>query len=985
MAHCDNEPFITVRPELRERLTSVYTIHNGRRKGRFDHGNHLDFLTKFIYPIYFSDRSLHPQIFMITPLLNAANYDFNPYAVPTFLTAAAILLLGTWAVLREERSRVSLLFFVVSLTTGIWLFSISWMYCATDPTTARWWAKLTYLGVAFIPAAVYHFTVAVLRLDERCKPWIPVNWALSTIFLLVILTTDAFVDRMYHYWWGYYPHYGWFAIPFLGFFFTLMAISLRHYWIEYRKATIGTHKRRIKAFMLAFVVAYLGSWDYLAGYGIAAYPFGYLPIFGYLVMSARASWRYRLVDIRSAFTAHQILNTMHGAVIVIDLHGRIGAINPPACTMLGYHEAELLGRPLSDFLPLPTKVATNPGEGIMDRTLRDYAMVWRTKDGRRLDVIVSASTIPDPDGFPLGTVYVAQDITTRKQAEEALQLLVDVTSTANESVEFHAMISRCLERICILKGWQVAQAWLVDESQQTLECLAEAYYADVNATEFRVASLGMRFEKGIGLPGQVWEHGTPTWIADIATADHFPRAPYALKAGLKAALAFPIMVDHEWFAVFEFFSTDFRDPDPYFLDAVQKLGTHLGLVFGRWRAQEALAEQAIRDTLTGLYNRRYFNHRIEAELVRADRNHYSLAFLLCDLDHFKKINDTRGHHVGDEILKTVAEQIQEATRGTDLVFRWGGDEIVVVLTDATREGIAITTERIRRVIRAISERERGAIDLSIGVAIYPEHGQSVDELIKLADRALYIAKRGGDKVHIGEEEYRLDADAVTVVFQPVMNIDTHQILGYEALSRDPRGKLTIQDLFARYQAVGQLHDLKRICFHSQLQASQSAGLQRVFINVDFDLLNHLDPVPKPPGTDVVLEISELEALHDIEHHLQVARKWRDQGFQFAIDDFGAGFISLPFIARLMPDYIKVDRSTILHAVSSRQFKEFAKDLVLALRNYAAAGIIAEGIETEEELQVVRELGISLVQGFLLETPHAIPGKDEGGHPGRLVV
>jgi EAL domain-containing protein (putative c-di-GMP-specific phosphodiesterase class I) len=145
----------------------------------------------------------------------------------------------------------------------------------------------------------------------------------------------------------------------------------------------------------------------------------------------------------------------------------------------------------------------------------------------------------------------------------------------------------------------------------------------------------------------------------------------------------------------------------------------------------------------------------------------------------------------------------------------------------------------------------------------------------------------------------------------------------------------------------------------------------VFINVDFKVLNQLECVPGPPGTEVILEISEAEALFDVENHLKITRKWRAQGFKFAIDDFGAGFISLPFIAQLIPDYIKMDRSTIVQAGSSHQFLKFLRDLILALRNYSKEGIIAEGIETEKELQVVRDLGIDPVQGFLFDKPHEL--------------
>jgi EAL domain-containing protein (putative c-di-GMP-specific phosphodiesterase class I) len=306
------------------------------------------------------------------------------------------------------------------------------------------------------------------------------------------------------------------------------------------------------------------------------------------------------------------------------------------------------------------------------------------------------------------------------------------------------------------------------------------------------------------------------------------------------------------------------------------------------------------------------------------------------------------------------------------VFRWGGDEMVIILSEVSREGILVVAERIRRGIREVSQQMGVDLDVSIGVALYPEHAEDVDKLIHLADRALYIAKKGGDKVHIGTEEYRLDEKTIKAVFQPIVDVrSNNEVIGYEALSRDPQGKLSILDLFKRYQAIGQLKELKCICFRTQLKTAREVGLRRVFINIDFDVLSELELVPKPRGIEVILEISELEALHDVGNHLKVAKKWRKAGYKIAFDDFGAGFISLPFIAQLVPEYIKVDRSTILQAVASEQFRTFSKDLVQAIRNYSSEGIIAEGVETEKELQVVKGLGIHLVQGFLFGKPEEI--------------
>jgi diguanylate cyclase (GGDEF)-like protein len=396
---------------------------------------------------------------------------------------------------------------------------------------------------------------------------------------------------------------------------------------------------------------------------------------------------------------------------------------------------------------------------------------------------------------------------------------------------------------------------------------------------------------------------------------------------------------------------------------------HTRVTFGRMR--RLFEKQAMRDALTGLLNRQYFADRLDEELARADRNGGVFAILLCDLDHFKEVNDGHGHHTGDDVLKEVSKSVLEATRGSDLVFRWGGDEILVVLSRTTRDGVLTAADRIRSGVKGVGERRQIALDVSVGAALYPEHAQTVDTLIRLADRALYIAKRGGDKVHIGEEEYRLDDHAVNVVFQAVVDRTTKEVLGHEALGRDPQGKLSIGDLFRRYQAVGQLNELKCLCFRLQLKAAAERRLKRVFINVDFAVLDQLQVMPKPDGTEVILEISEAEALRDVERHLQTTSAWRAQGYKFAIDDFGAGFISLPFIAQLIPDYIKMDRSTIVQARSSPQFLTFLRDLVLALRNYSKEGIIAEGIETQEELQVVRDLGIGPVQGFLLARPQEL--------------
>ncbi len=388
-------------------------------------------------------------------------------------------------------------------------------------------------------------------------------------------------------------------------------------------------------------------------------------------------------------------------------------------------------------------------------------------------------------------------------------------------------------------------------------------------------------------------------------------------------------------------------------------------------AEQALQDLSIRDPLTNLYNRRYFNKRIEEEISRATRQQSHFALLLCDLDNFKRVNDSVSHQFGDEVLTAAGQAIQDATRDIDFVFRWGGDEFVVILLVDDRQGIADAGERIRKQIIALGREKGFPLDLSIGVASFPEHGTDYNQLIRLADRALYIAKKKGDKIHIGEEDYELDDSVIRVVFQPIVDTVTGQAIGHEALSRSTTEGLGIQELFKKYHSIGKLLELKEICFRKQLEAAEAHGLGRVFINVDFKLLEFLGHPRKPADLEVILEISEKEPLIDIEHHLAVTHEWRAEGFRFAFDDFGVGFISLPFLADLEPEYIKLDRLTILQAVASEEFRDFLNHVVQALRHYAPQGIVAEGIESEEELAVAEQMGIHLVQGHLFGKPEPI--------------
>ena len=374
---------------------------------------------------------------MITELLTPANYTFSPYAIPTFVTAVALLLLGLTVLVRERISLVSVLFFLMTLTVSVWLFGFSWMYSTTNESVARWWAKAAYLGVPFIPSAIYHFTVVVLRIYQRYKARVWISWTISALFTAAILPTDALHNAMYRYPWGYYPKYGWLGLPFMTFFFCTMLIALHHYWMEYRKAKPGTHKSRIKWLSIAFAGAYIASLDFLPKYGVGLYPLGYLGVFAWLVFVERAIWRYQLVDITPAFAAEPIIGTMADALLVLDHDGILQVTNQAACHLLGRSETELVGKSIStisrDLFPkekLDTLVRTG--------ALQHYETNYSPRQGWTMVLDISASAIRDRFEQTVGIVCIARDITERKRSEEAVRASEErfrsVTQSANDAI-----------------------------------------------------------------------------------------------------------------------------------------------------------------------------------------------------------------------------------------------------------------------------------------------------------------------------------------------------------------------------------------------------------------------------------------------------------------------------------------------------------------------------------------------------------------------
>ena len=357
---------------------------------------------------------------MTSNIFDITRYAFNSLSVQTLVTALGVFGLGIFALIREKGSQRSVAFFLLTQVVAIWLFCFSWMYSAADVQVAMWWAKAAYLGVGFIPAAIYYYS-GQLWGDAKFKKRSPIILAVSTVFVLAIITTNILFESLHHYSWGFYPKYSLTSIPFLLYFFGVMTGVIRHHWEEYRRTTKGSIRRVLaRTVLITFAIAYIASFDYLAAFGIPLYPFGYIPILVYIVLSARAIVRYELLSITPAVAANQIINTMHDALIVLDQEGIIRLVNQATCSLLGYSEQDLVGKRPSVSMTNDMTFARVLESFVQGDMVRNYEVDCRTKKGPLHILSLTTSILRGRTGEQLAIVCVARDITESKRTEEVL-------------------------------------------------------------------------------------------------------------------------------------------------------------------------------------------------------------------------------------------------------------------------------------------------------------------------------------------------------------------------------------------------------------------------------------------------------------------------------------------------------------------------------------------------------------------------------------
>ena len=406
------------------------------------------------------------------------------------------------------------------------------------------------------------------------------------------------------------------------------------------------------------------------------------------------------------------------------------------------------------------------------------------------------------------------------------------------------------------------------------------------------------------------------------------------------------------------------------------------------RHQLKLRGLAATDALSGLANHRRFHEILAADLEQARRGRRPVALVMLDLDNFKVVNDTHGHPYGDEVLRAVGTELRGVVRTTDTAARVGGEEFALILPGTDGELAYRIAERARKAIAGVSVND---IDLtcSAGIATYPADAEDASSLCQHADGALYWAKRRGksrtrrfDPDHVAlawtdQQAAEIAAllaepEAIKSVFQPVVDLVSGHLIGYEALARfSPSPGRSPEAWFAQAHGCGLGPELDAAAIRAALEPEGRPMETHLALNVSPSALTSEAVANALPSNleGLVIEITEREFVPDDETLAGALRELRNRGARIAIDDAGAGYAGLKQMMRVRPDIVKLDRDLIkrIHADPARMA------LVESFVRFAwriGATVCAEGIESLDDLAVVSDLDVQWGQGFVLGRPAA---------------
>jgi len=648
------------------------------------------------------------------------------------------------------------------------------------------------------------------------------------------------------------------------------------------------------------------------------------------------------------------MDQMQDSAFLITENAGFVYINHQSCKALGYSHQELLQLSVSDVDPCFTgHIWAEHWAELKVKRSNKLETVHKTKDGRLFPVEVVANYFEYANvGYNLA---IARDISERKRIEEALQ-----------------------------------QAALIYQNSSEAMLLADANDSILTINSAFTAITGYQLEEVVG------KH-----IGILNTGSHSEAMWQAIHdSGRWQGEIWDKRKNGELFAKWLTVNTIFDDE--------QLMHRRIALfsdITEKKTAEGVIWQQANFDPLTQLPNRRMFHDRLSNDIKKAKREHKRLALFFIDLDLFKEVNDTLGHDMGDQLLQIAAQRIVGSVRETDTVARLGGDEFTVILGDI---GDPSNAERIAgTLLQKMTEcfelgNEIAYISTSIGIAFYPDDADDLKSLLKHADQAMYAAKRQGRNQYCffiptmqeaAQTRLRLSNDLRLALadgqfylcYQPIVDLSNNSIRKAEALIRwqhPSRGLISPAEFIPIAEETGLISSIGNWIFQ---EAAEQTSRWRESIHEQFQISINKSPVQfrnerdshrdwldrlqalKLPGQSVVIEITEgllLDANNSVTEQLL---SFRDAGIQVSLDDFGTGYSSLSYLKKFDIDYLKIDQSFVRNLAAGSDDMALC-EAIIVMAHKLGIKVIAEGIETVSQRELLTAAGCDFGQGYLFAKP-----------------
>ncbi|OYY49681.1 MAG: hypothetical protein B7Y48_05440 [Methylophilales bacterium 28-44-11] len=669
--------------------------------------------------------------------------------------------------------------------------------------------------------------------------------------------------------------------------------------------------------------------------------------------------------------------------------------NQSICLHTGYTKEELIGKTPRIFQGPETSSITRT---VIRNTMKEFnkgvsvEIVNYKKNGRKYWTELDISPVNNKDGLCTHWISVQRDITEKKVLGELLNYF-NQQNIASDSTKFLddlcKTVSKLLDTAYVLIGLTSPDVGYIDTM-----CV---YGNSDKIDNFRYRLDGTPCENVVGKSFCIY----PSAVQHL-----FPSDKMLEDMHIESYAAAPLWVNKQTpLGLIALMDTKHIIDEKFFESILTLLASKVENELVRKQAEEQIWHEANFDYLTDLPNRRMFRDRLDQEIKKAMRSKNLLALLFVDLDNFKEINDTLGHNIGDLLLKEVAFRLRKTLRESNTIARLGGDEFTVILSDILH--LADVEKLSALILNNLStpyliETNQIYVTCSIGISIYPFDAEDSDNLIKAADQALYASKGSGKNAYTyftadmqekillkmqlaNDLRHAVQNQELRLFYQPIISLATGKIVKAEALLRwrHPKlGEVMPGQFIEIAEHTGLIHQLGDWAFktaalqakkirelydpHFQISVNKSPVQFRGKLKNHLDWFAYLDEI-QLSGQGIALEITEGILMEAGDEVIQSLSALQQCGFELAIDDFGTGYSAMAYLKKYDIDYLKIDQAFV------RNLKEGSDDMalceaIIVMGHKLGIKIIAEGVETKEQMLLLKDAGADYGQGYLFSYP-----------------